>query len=176
MKKVLLPSALFFAILLGWISREVPLDPALLIKAKREYKARKNQLRNRRYVTIVDYRQNLFQQRLYVYDLEKQQVVLNSRVAHAFRTGILYPTSFSNVEGSEQSCYGTFITAETFAGKFGNSMRLDGISSTNTKARARAIIFHEGYTYSAACYMTAPQVNERLIQLIKGKSLVVVYI
>ena len=161
MRKVLLPCALFFIILLGWLSREVPLDPELLSKAKREYKAKRTRLRNKRYVTIVDYRKNLLQERLYVYDLKKQRVVLKSRVAHAFRSGVLYPTAFSNVEGSEQGCYGTFITAETYEGKFGYAMRIDGISSTNTKARARAIIFHKGYTYSASCFMTASHFSQR---------------
>lgn len=151
------------------------MDPVLLKRAKQEYKQQLNRLANKRYLTIVDYRKSLLQDRLYVYDLQRQEVILSSRVSHAFRSGLLYPTKFSNVNGSEQSCYGNFITGEAYQGEWGYAMRLDGISNTNTNARARAVVVHPGYTWSAACFMTAPEVNERLINLIKGKSLVVVY-
>jgi hypothetical protein len=171
MKKILLPLVVVASISLGWISRGTTLDPVLLKRAKQEYK----QQLNRRYLTVLDYRKSILQDRLYVYDLQRQEVILSSRVSHAFRSGLLYPTKFSNVNGSEQSCYGNFITGEAYQGEWGYAMRLDGISSTNTNARARAVVVHPGYTWSAACFMTAPEVNERLINLIKGKSLVVVY-
>jgi hypothetical protein len=175
MKKILLLLVGVASVSLGWISRGTTLDPVLLKRAKQEYKQQLNRLANRRYLTIVDYRKSLLQDRLYVYDLQRQEVILSSRVSHAFRSGLLYPTKFSNVNGSEQSCYGNFITGEAYQGEWGDAMRLDGISSTNTNARARAVVVHPGYTWSAACFMTAPEVNERLINLIKGKSLVVVY-
>lgn len=151
------------------------MDPALLSRAKQEYKQQRNRLVNKRYLTIMDYRKSILQKRLYVYDLQQKEVILSSRVSHAFRSGLLYPTKFSNADGSEQSCTGDFITAEAYQGKWGYAMRIDGISPNNTNARARAVVFHSGYTYSAACYMTDPETNERLINLIKGKSLVVVY-
>lgn len=175
MKKALLALLLFVILSLGWLSRGQTLDPALLAKAKQEYRAKGNKLLNKRYVTLVDYRQNIFQPRLYVYDMQQRKVVLTSRVAHAFNSGILYPTSFSNVVGSEQSCCGTFFTAETYQGKYGYSLRIDGTSPGNTNARARKVIIHSGYTWSAACFMTTPKINNRLINLIKGRSLFVVY-
>ncbi|GAB3636121.1 hypothetical protein GCM10027422_17110 [Hymenobacter arcticus] len=175
MKKALLTLLLVFIISLGWLSRGAALDPALLSKAKQEHWRNRSKLRNARYLTIIDYRRSILQDRLYVYDLQKQETVIQSRVSHAFWSGILYPTSFSNVEGSEQSCYGSFLSAEAYHGKFGYSMRIDGISPTNTLARSRSVVFHPGRTFSAACYMTEPEINERLINLIKGKSLIVVY-
>ena len=175
MKKALLALLLVVVLTLGWLSRGIALAPALLAKAKKEYGRRESKILNKRYLTLIDYSQNILQPRLYVYDMQQQKVVLTSRVAHAFNSGILYPTRFSNLMGSEQSCCGTFLTAETYQGKFGYSLRIDGLSPGNTNARARAIIFHPGYTWSAACYMTTPAVNERLINLIKGRSLVVVY-
>ena len=180
MKKILLPLVVVASISLGWISGGTTLDPVLLKRAKQEYKQQLKRLVNRRYLCIVDYRKSILQDRLYVYDLQRQEVILSSRVSHAFRSGLLYPTKFSNVNGSEQSCYGNFITGEAYQGEWGYAMRLDGISldgisSTNTNARARGVVVHPGYTWSAACYMTEPEINERLINLIKGKSLVVVY-
>ena len=175
MKKILLLLVGVASVSLGWISRGTTLDPMLLKRAEQEYKQRLNRLNNKRYLTIVDYRKSILQDRLYVYDLQHQEVVLSSRVSHAFRSGLLYPTKFSNVNGSEQSCYGNFITGEAYQGEWGYAMRLDGISTTNTNARARAVVVHPGYTWSAACFMTTPEVNERLINLVKGKSLFVVY-
>lgn len=175
MKKILLPLLLVAGLSVCWLGRRTSLDPALLSKAKQEYRARGSKLSNKRYITVVDYRKNILQDRLYVYDMQKQEVVLKSRVSHAFRSGILYPTRFSNTNGSEQSCFGTFLTGESYTGKYGYSMRVDGVSADNTKSRYRAIVFHPGYFWSAACYMTEPEVNKQLIDLIKGKSLVVVY-
>jgi hypothetical protein len=175
MKKALLALFLMVIISLGWLSVGATLDPALLSKAKQEYRHNRGKLRNARYLTIIDYRRSILEDRLYVYDLQKEETVIQSRVSHAFRSGILYPTAFSNAEGSEQSCYGSFLSGEAYQGKFGYSMRIDGLSPTNTQARKRSVVFHPGRTFSAACYMTELEVNERLIDLIKGKSLIVVY-
>jgi hypothetical protein len=175
-KALLLPLVVVVvSLLLSWRRRDEALDPMLLSKAKQEYRVNSSRLHNKRYVTLIDYRKSILEDRLYVYDIEKQEVVLTSRVSHAFRSGMLYPTAFSNVVKSEQSCYGSFLTGETYQGKFGYSLRIDGLSRTNSNSRARAVIFHTGYTWSAGCYMTEPEVNDHLINLIKGKSLVVVY-
>jgi hypothetical protein len=177
MKKALLLLAVVVvaSLLVSWRRRGEALDPVLLRKAKQEYRVNRSRLHNKRYVTLIDYRKSILEDRLYVFDLEKQEVVLTSRVSHAFKSGMLYPTAFSNVVGSEQSCYGSFLTGETYQGKFGYSLRIDGLSRTNSNSRVRAVIFHPGYTWSAGCYMTEPAVNNRLINLITGKSLVVVY-
>ncbi len=47
------------------------------------------------------------------------------------------------------SSLGFFLTAEEYIGKHGRSMRLDGLSVSNSKARERAIVIHG-----------APYVNE----------------
>ncbi|RZK42167.1 MAG: hypothetical protein EOO61_05575, partial [Hymenobacter sp.] len=130
MKKALLTLLLVVIVSLGWLSRGAALDPALLSKAKQEHWRNRGKLRNARYLTIIDYRRSILQDRLYVYDLQNQETVIQSRVSHAFWSGILYPTAFSNVEGSEQSCYGSFLSGEAYQGKFGYSMRIDGMSPT----------------------------------------------
>lgn len=175
MKKIPLLLVFVASVSLGWVSRKTTADPVLLSRAKQEYKKQRSRLVNKRYLTVVDYRKGIWQERLYVYDFQQGKVVLSSRVSHAFGSGLLYPSRFSNEEGSEQSCYGSFITAEAYTGEWGYAMRLDGISPTNTMARSRAIVMHPGATFSKGCFMTLPAVNERLIKLTKGKSLVVVY-
>ena len=155
------------------------LEPALLQKAILEYNLNQKRIRNKRYLTIIDYRKNIFQTRLWVYDNQSRSVVLSTRVSHAFNSGLLYPTKFSNDNGSELSSLGVFITGESYEkGNFGYSMRVDGITpSLNTNARVRAIVFHTdpGYRFSKGCFMTSRDVNRRLIDLIKNKSLVCIY-
>ncbi|RZL06685.1 MAG: hypothetical protein EOO62_18420 [Hymenobacter sp.] len=118
MKKVLLFLSVCGLVALVWHCSQSSLDPVLLRRATQEYAARKGQLNNSRYVTIVDYRKSIVQKRLFVYDVQKQTVVLSSRVAHSFWSGLLYPTKFSNVEGSELSCTGTFLTEKGLLARF----------------------------------------------------------
>ena len=49
---------------------------------------------------------------------------------------------FSNVDGSNASSLGIYRCAETYQGDHGYSMRLDGLESTNSNARHRAIVVH----------------------------------
>ena len=49
-----------------------------------------------------------------------------------------YAKTFSNVEGTRASSLGFFTTAETYSGEYGYSLRLDGLSSTNSKATRAA--------------------------------------
>ncbi|MCP5916770.1 murein L,D-transpeptidase catalytic domain family protein, partial [Klebsiella pneumoniae] len=46
-----------------------------------------------------------------------------------------YAEKFSNTSGSNASSLGYYITAETYNGSNGYSLRLDGMSSTNSNAR-----------------------------------------
>jgi hypothetical protein len=50
--------------------------------------------------------------------------------------------TFSNVPGSLQSSLGIYRCSENYNGSHGISMRLDGLEETNSKARARNIVFH----------------------------------
>ena len=49
---------------------------------------------------------------------------------------------FSNVEGSNATSRGAYVTREVYDGKYGRSMRLDGIDDSNSNAYPRAIVMH----------------------------------
>ena len=52
-------------------------------------------------------------------------------------------TRFSNAPRSRKSCLGFFVTAETYAGKYGYSLKLDGMEpGINDNARPRGIVVH----------------------------------
>ena len=44
--------------------------------------------------------------------------------------------------GSKMTSLGTYVTAETYYGKHGLSLRLDGLDKENSRARERAIVIH----------------------------------
>ena len=151
-------------------------DAELIQPARTLAAAHRGQVRLPRYVTLIDYRRSILAQRLAVVDTRGAgTVVLRSRVSHAWNSGVLYASRFSDENGSECSCRGVFLTQETYGGRFGPSLRVRGLNpGVNGHARERAIVFHPGLTYSAGCFMTAPAVNSRLISLIKNGSLVAV--
>lgn len=49
---------------------------------------------------------------------------------------------FSNVNGSNATSRGAYVTEEVYQGKYGTSMRLEGLDRDNSNARPRAIVMH----------------------------------
>ena len=133
----------------------------------------------RDYVAVIDYKKGIFSDRLYIINVKTNETIIKSRVSHAWNSGSIYPTDFSNFPGSEKSCYGTFITRGTYNGKFGYSMIVDGLDQgVNNKARSRAIIFHPSdkmkTPWSSGCFATPEATNRKIIDQIKNGCLVIV--
>jgi hypothetical protein len=100
-------------------------------------------VRNRQIITIIDYSKSSSSDRFYVIDLVNNRLLYKTLVAHGRNTGEAEAEHFSNIQGSEESCLGFFLTAETYDGKNGYSLSLDGLEpSINDNARARAIVIH----------------------------------
>lgn len=94
-------------------------------------------------LVIIDFKKPAAADRFFVLDLEKKKTVIKSLVAHGQATGGNYAKHFSNNSGSHMSSLGFFKTAETYSGKHGYSLRLDGLDKgINDKARERAIVIH----------------------------------
>ncbi len=140
--------------------------------------AGKYKVPNKKYVVVIDYDLWIFSERLFVVDMTKQEIVLRSRVSHAIRSGLLFASDLSNQPGTNKSCVGAFKTAESYQGRFGYAMRIDGLQKgLNNNARARAIVFHDfesPFSYSFGCFVTPPGVNRQLIDMVKGGCLVFV--
>lgn len=97
----------------------------------------------RQLITIVDFRLPSTDKRLWVIDLERDSTIIHTYVSHGVNTGNLYATKFSNRPNSNQSSLGFFRTGETYYGRNGYSMRLDGLEpGINHNARKRAIVVH----------------------------------
>ena len=94
-------------------------------------------------LTLIDFTRPATERRLWVVDVITRQVQLSEYVAHGQHSGGLWATRFSNRDGSNQSSLGTFITATTYRGVRGLSLRLRGLEpGINDNAWSRGIVIH----------------------------------
>ncbi len=93
-------------------------------------------------LTVVDFSKSSNEERLFVIDTKARKIVYKSLVAHGRNSGYEFATRFSNKVSSFQSSLGFYKTAETYSGKHGFSLRLDGLETSNSNARSRAIVIH----------------------------------
>lgn len=73
-------------------------------------------------------------------------LVAHGRGSDPAHTGWLQ--RFSNDMGSAASCSGAFVTGEEYVGNHGRSRRIDGLDSTNSNARERAVVIHGAWYVS----------------------------
>ena len=100
-------------------------------------------IRKKNLITIIDYSKPSTEKRFFVIDLARKLVVFRCFVAHGKNSGEDYAKSFSNDLNSLKSSLGFYITAETYSGKHGYSLKLDGIEKgINNNARVREIVIH----------------------------------
>lgn len=164
------------------------IDPRHIVPAKplqtalSYYKANRNRIGNPNYLSVIDFTQHASAKRLYLINM-RTGAVERFLVAHGSgsdpsHTG--YATYFSNEDRTHASSLGFYKTAETYDGEHGYSLRLDGLSSTNSNARERAIVVH-GADYVAAlgrswgCPAVEPSQRGRLIGMVKGGSIIYAY-
>jgi hypothetical protein len=135
-------------------------------------------------ITIIDFTKPSGEKRFFVIDLAHHKLLFHTLVAHGKNSGERSCTSFSNKPKSLKSSPGFYLTAETYTGRQGYSMRLDGKEpGINDMARARAIVVHGadyvcnafvkeyGYIgHSFGCPAVPVNLNQKIIDLIKGGS------
>lgn len=94
-------------------------------------------------LAVIDFSLPSSEERLWIFDLSSQTLLLRDLVAHGRNSGDAEATAFSNVLGSYQSSLGLFRAAESYSGRHGYSLRLDGLEpGVNDLARERAIVIH----------------------------------
>lgn len=102
----------------------------------------------------IDFNKPSSDPRLYLFDVKKnsftQHLVAHGKGSDPANTGMA--TKFSNVDGSEMSSLGICKGAEIFSGEHGLTMRLDGLETSNSNMRNRAIEMHEA-DYASATYV-----------------------
>lgn len=103
------------------------------------------------YLTVCDLSQSSKQKRLYIIDIENNELVIHTYVAHGKNSGGEYANSFSNKPESLQSSLGFYITSNTYMGAHGLSLRINGVDpGFNDKALERTIVIHGAAYVDAA--------------------------
>lgn len=140
-------------------------------------------------ITIIDFSKNSSEKRFFVIDLENKRLLYNCFVAHGKNSGENSAQNFSNEPQSLQSSLGFYLTAETYIGEHGYSLRLDGLEKgINDNARSREIVIHgAGYvseefirTYgrlgrSWGCPALPREISKEIIDKISGGSCLFIY-
>lgn len=107
------------------------------------YLSAKGRLQNERVLSIVDFSLPSSKKRLFIIDMKAAKVLFNTYVSHGRNSGRETASSFSNDPESFKSSLGFYITRDTYSGKHGFSLRLDGQEKGfNDNALGRAIVMH----------------------------------
>jgi hypothetical protein len=140
-------------------------------------------------LTVIDFSLPSTEKRMWIIDLQNKKVLFNDYVAHGRNSGDAKAGVFSNTLGSYQSSIGFFVTGETYHGKHGLSLYLDGMDRDfNCNARSRAIVMH-GADYvspgfitqtgrlgrSLGCPSVSIDIHQEVINTIQGGSAMFIY-
>jgi hypothetical protein len=108
-----------------------------------DYLLKAGKISNDKIISIVDFSQSSNKKRLFVIDLNNYKVVFNTYVAHGVNSGKEFAHQFSNRAESFKSSLGFYETRETYNGKNGYSLHLQGLEKgINDNADNRAIVMH----------------------------------
>lgn len=140
-------------------------------------------------LTIVDFSLPSTEKRMWVLDMSNNKVLYHTHVSHGRNTGGNMASKFSNIQNSNQSSLGFYVTDGTYFGKNGLSLYLDGMEKGfNSNARDRYVVIH-GADYanpgfiskagrlgrSLGCPALPTAVSKEIIHKIKGKSALFIY-
>jgi hypothetical protein len=136
---------------------DATIDPKLKARALMALAARRSQIRHADVIAITDFAKPSREARFYLLNVANGQVTshlcAHGRGSDPAHSGWL--ERFSNEPGSEASSNGIYLTGEVYHGKYGRSLRLEGLSPTNSNALARAIVVH------SAAYAEPHMIAER---------------
>lgn len=140
-------------------------------------------------LSIIDFSLPSTEKRLWIVDPKTGKLLYHSLVSHGRNSGNLRATTFSNVNSSFMSSLGFYVTAETYQGKHGYSLRLNGLEKGfNDRARERNIVIHgadyanEGFIKatgrlgrSLGCPALPMDLYKKIINTIKEGSCLFIY-
>ena len=144
---------------------------------------------NKDVLTVIDFSKPSTEERLYILDMNEKNILCSSIVSHGKKSGGNYATSFSNKKGSHKSSLGFYLTEDTYEGRNGYSLVLNGLErGINDRAKARSIVIH-GADYcdlsevassgrigrSFGCPAIPEDVNQEIINIIKGGTILFIY-
>lgn len=124
-------------------SGEMPSSAVFEVALRGYQNLRKYNALGRNILAIADFSMPSTEKRLWVIDMDSRKVLFHEFVAHGRNSGDNYAGEFSNIPSSHMSSLGFYVTGETYTGKHGLSLYLDGKDKEfNDNARSRAIVMH----------------------------------
>ena len=150
---------------------------------------KKGLIRKKSVLTICDFSQPSYSQRMYVIDVRHRKLLYRTYVAHGQNSGQDYATSFSNAPDSYKSSLGFYVTRRTYIGRNGLSLRISGVDTGyNDNAAKRNIVLH-GSSYvnpqyvsdfgaigtSQGCPAMPTGVSPKIIRTVKNGSCLFIY-
>jgi hypothetical protein len=154
-----------------------------------EHLKQQNRLTNTGIISIIDFSKPSSEKRLFILDTETGKLLFKTLVAHGRNSGRELASTFSNTASSFASSLGFYITSETYSGKHGYSLRLNGCErGFNDNAYKRAVVVH-GADYvsesfvrqngflgrSHGCPAIPIEFSKKIIDLIKNGSCLFIY-
>lgn len=151
--------------------------------------AEQGKVKRRDLLTVIDYSLPSTQPRLFVFDLASRKLLFRELVAHGKNSGGDIASFFSNSPGSLATSLGLFVTADTYFGSNGYSLRLRGLEEgVNDMAMDRAIVMHGApYVSRAAiralgrlgrswgCPAVRKEIAKKMIDTLRGGSPIFAY-
>lgn len=138
---------------------------------------------NNDYYVVCDFSKPSGQNRFYIFDLSNGKRIMESYCMHGNGSGSTDSKPvFSNQPGSHASSIGLYALCGVGTKSFKNSIRLEGLDSTNSNARSRGILIHSSWkTFkfhgqskyipigweSQGCFVVTPSVLFKLMILYK---------
>ena len=123
------------------------IDPVLFQKAKAALDSHRYQARARDVMGIVDFTKASSEARFHVVDLMngtvESHLVAHGRGSDPDHSGFV--ERFSNAFGSYATSNGAYTTGDYYDGKYGLSMKVQGLDWSNNNAEARAIVIHNAW-------------------------------
>ena len=146
-------------------------------------------VKRRNVLTVIDYSLPSSEPRMFIFDLAAHKLLFRELVAHGRNSGGDRASFFSNSSGSLASSIGLFVTADTYVGGNGYSMRLRGLEEgVNDMAWDRAIVMHGAYYVSReaikalgrlgrswGCPAVRAEIAKEVIDTVRGGSPIFAY-
>ncbi len=127
------------------VAKAAGANGSVLQEALNYFNSHSGQFPNKRFMAVLEFSKHSSRSRFYIINLRTGSVNAAYHVSHGSgsdKDNDGYPTYFSNQPGSKASSIGVYKTGEIYRGKYGRSLRLHGLSPTNSNVYKRAIVIH----------------------------------
>lgn len=158
------------------------IDTRALEQAVLFFDANKPRIKNQKFMTVLDFHEHSGRRRFFIINMATGAVepLYVSHGSGSDKNNDGYAEVFGNLVDSHMSSLGFYLTGETYEGRNGYSLKLDGLSTTNSNARDRFVVVHKASYVSAnlskmgmsqGCPALEVGVYRRVIDATKGGSL-----